>query len=91
MQPRTSFTEFETETFGGGDEGRRQLAFSPIIFFFEFGSTFAGCYFANYKRKKKTQAKQIEAIREVTPGTKRPEVNRDEALSKQMSAKPERY
>ena len=43
--------------------------------------TYKTTYFANYKRRKKTQAKQIEAIREVTPGTKRPEVNRDEELS----------
>ena len=34
------------------------------------------------KERKKTQAKQIKAIREITPGTKRPEVNRGEALSK---------
>ena len=82
MQPRTSLTEFETETLGDGMRGESsQLS----LLSFSFSSSVQhsrGCYFANYKRRKKTQAKQIEAIREVTPGTKRPEVNRDEVLSK---------
>ena len=82
MQPRTSLTEFETETLGHGMRGEgSQLS----LLSFSFSSSVQhsrGCYFANYKRKKKTQAKQIKAIREITPGTKRPEVNRGEALSK---------
>ena len=82
MQPRTSFTEFETETFGEGMRGEGSQLSLPSFSFSSSLQHSRGCYFANYKRKKKTQAKQIEAIREVTPGTKRPEVNRDEALSK---------
>lgn len=82
MQPRTSFTEFETETFGEGMRGEGSQLSLPSFSFSSSVQHSRGCYFANYKRRKKTQAKQIEAIREVTPGTKRPEVNRDEALSK---------
>ena len=82
MQPRTSFTEFETETFGEGMRGEGSQLSLPSFSFSSSAQHSRSCYFANYKRRKKTQAKQIEAIREVTPGTKRPEVNRDEALSK---------
>ena len=42
-----------------------------------------------YDTSHVTQAKQ--AIREVTPGRKRPEVNIGEALSKQMSAMAVRH
>ena len=83
MQPRTSLTEFETETLGDGMRGEGSQLSLPSFSFSSSVQHSRGCYFANYKRKKKkTQAKQIEAIREVTPGTKRPEVNRGEALSK---------
>ena len=69
---------------GGRDEGRKQSAFSSIIFFFEFGSAFARLLLCELqkKEKKRMQAKRIKAIREITPDTKRPEVNRGEALSK---------